>query len=40
MGEFVPSPRIQVVEEGLESVEKWFDKLKKGASGVKLVVEV
>ena len=39
-GEFVPSPKIQVVEGGLESVKKGLDELKKGVSGVKLVLEV
>ena len=38
--EFVPSPRIQVVEGGLESAQKALDILKKGVSGVKLVLEV
>ncbi|MCJ1264615.1 hypothetical protein MMC22_004489 [Lobaria immixta] len=39
-GEFVPSPRIQVVEGGLESAQKALDELKSGVSGVKLVLEV
>jgi NADPH:quinone reductase-like Zn-dependent oxidoreductase len=39
-GEFVPSPKIQVVEGGLESAQKALDELKKGVSGVKLVLEV
>ena len=39
-GEFVPSPKVQVVGRGLESVQKGLDELKKGVSGVKLVVEV
>jgi hypothetical protein len=39
-GEFVPSPKIQVVEGGLESVNEGLDELKKGVSGVKLVLEV
>jgi len=39
-GEFVPSPKIQVVEGGLESVNKALDELKKGVSGTKLVLEV
>ncbi len=39
-GEYVPSPRIQVVEGGLESTQKALDHLKKGVSGVKLVLEV
>ncbi|KAI9801725.1 MAG: hypothetical protein M1833_002407 [Piccolia ochrophora] len=39
-GDFVPSPRIQVVEGGLESAQKGLDELKQGVSGVKLVLEV
>jgi NADPH:quinone reductase-like Zn-dependent oxidoreductase len=39
-GEFVPSPRIQVVDGGLESANKALDVLKKGVSGLKLVLEV
>lgn len=39
-GEFVPAPRVQVVEGGLESINKGLDELKKGVSGVKLVLEV
>lgn len=39
-GEFVPSPKIQVVEGGLESAQKGLEKLKKGVNGVKLVLEV
>jgi NADPH:quinone reductase-like Zn-dependent oxidoreductase len=39
-GEFVPSPKIQVIEGGLESVQKGVDEWKKGVSGVKLVLEV
>lgn len=39
-GEFVPSPRIQVVKGGLKSAQKGLDELKKGVSGVKLVLEV
>lgn len=38
--EFVPSPKIQVVEGGLESAQKALDKLKAGVSGVKLVLEL
>lgn len=38
--EYVPSPRIQVVEGGLQSAQKALDELKKGVSGVKLVLEV
>lgn len=39
-GEFVPSPKVQVVEGGLESAQKGLDELKKGVSGMKLVLEV
>ncbi|KAF7871684.1 hypothetical protein EAF04_003791 [Stromatinia cepivora] len=39
-GEFVPSPRIKVVDGGLESANKALDELKGGVSGVKLVLEV
>ena len=39
-GEFVPSSKIQVVEGGLEGANKGLDELKKGVSGVKLVLEV
>ncbi|KAL9128813.1 MAG: hypothetical protein Q9217_002594 [Psora testacea] len=39
-GEFVPSPKIQVVEGGLPAAQKGLDELKNGVSGVKLVLEV
>ena len=39
-GEFVPSPKVKVVEGGLEAVHKGLDELKGGVSGVKLVLEV
>ncbi|MCJ1363200.1 hypothetical protein MMC16_002307 [Acarospora aff. strigata] len=39
-GEFVPSPKIQVVAGGLESAQRGLDELKMGVSGVKLVLEV
>jgi NADPH:quinone reductase-like Zn-dependent oxidoreductase len=39
-GKLVPSPRIQVVEGGLESANKALDELKAGVSGVKLVLEL
>lgn len=39
-GGFVPSPKVKVVEGGLESIDKGLDELKKGVSGVKLVIEV
>ncbi|OQD73361.1 hypothetical protein PENDEC_c015G04747 [Penicillium decumbens] len=39
-GQLVPSPRIQVVEGGLESANKALDELKAGVSGVKLVLEL
>ena len=38
--EYVPSPRIQVIEGGLQSAQKALDELRKGVSGVKLVLEV
>ncbi len=39
-GEFVPSPKVQLVEGGLEAANEALDELKKGVSGVKLVLEV
>lgn len=39
-GEFVPSPKVQVVDGGLGSANKALDELKKGVSGVKPVLEV
>jgi NADPH:quinone reductase-like Zn-dependent oxidoreductase len=39
-GEFVPSPKIQVVPGGLEALNDALDILKKGVSGVKIVLEV
>jgi NADPH:quinone reductase-like Zn-dependent oxidoreductase len=39
-GEFVPSPKIRVIEGGLASLNKGLDELKMGVSGVKLVLEV
>lgn len=39
-GEFVPSPKIKVIEGGLNSAQKALDELKEGVSGVKLVLEV
>ncbi|KAF2141106.1 uncharacterized protein K452DRAFT_288480 [Aplosporella prunicola CBS 121167] len=38
-GQFIPSPKIQIVGKGLGSVQEGLDVLKKGVSGVKLVVE-
>lgn len=38
-GEFVPSPKIQVVEGGLASANKALDEW-KGVSGTKIVVEI
>ena len=38
--EFVPSAKIRLVEGGLHSANKALDELKKGVSGVKLVLEV
>lgn len=39
-GEYIPSPKVTVVEGGLEGLNEALDKLKKGVSGTKLVVEV
>ena len=39
-GQYVPSPKVKVVEGGLESINKGLDELKKGVSGVKLVLEL
>lgn len=39
-GEFVPSPRVGVVDGGLEAASKALDELREGVSGVKLVLEV
>jgi NADPH:quinone reductase-like Zn-dependent oxidoreductase len=39
-GEFVPSPKVRVVEGGLEAANKALDELKEGVSGLKLVLEV
>ncbi|KAJ1531181.1 hypothetical protein HK096_007812, partial [Nowakowskiella sp. JEL0078] len=39
-GEFVPSPKTIVISKGLESIQESLNDLKKGVSGVKLVVEV
>lgn len=39
-GEFVPSPKVKVVEGGLQSINKGLDELRGGVSGVKLVLEV
>ncbi len=39
-GEFVPSPKIQVVAGGLEAAQEALNVLKKGVSGMKLVLEV
>ncbi|KAK0638050.1 Dehydrogenase azaJ [Lasiodiplodia hormozganensis] len=38
--EFVPSPKVKVVEGGLNSVQAALDELKAGVSGVKLVLQV
>lgn len=38
--EIVPSPKIQMIEGGLESTNEGLDQLKKGVSGLKLVLEV
>lgn len=39
-GQVVVSPKIKVVEGGLESADKALDELKAGVSGVKLVLEL
>ncbi|KAK8187773.1 chaperonin 10-like protein [Phyllosticta capitalensis] len=39
-GEFVPSPKVRVVEGGLEAANDALDILKEGVSGEKLVLEV
>ncbi len=39
-GEFVPSPKIRVLEGGLEAANMGLDEWKKGVSGEKLVLEV
>lgn len=39
-GEYVPSPKIRVLDGGLEAINGGLDELKKGVSGEKLVIEV
>lgn len=39
-GGFVPSPKVKVVEGGLEGANAGLDELRGGVSGVKLVLEV
>jgi NADPH:quinone reductase-like Zn-dependent oxidoreductase len=39
-GEYVPSPRIKVVDGGFKGLDKGLDELAAGVSGVKLVLEV
>ena len=39
-GAIVPSPKAQVIGKGLEALNPGLDELKKGVSGVKLVVEL
>ena len=39
-GEYVPSPKVQVIDGGLESINKALDVLKGGVSGVKIVLEI
>ena len=39
-GEFGPSPKIKVVDGGMESANKGLDELKNGVSGMKLLLEV
>jgi hypothetical protein len=38
-GEFVPSPKVQVIGKGLWTINNGIDVLKAGLSGVNLVVE-
>ena len=38
--EFRPSPRIRIVDGGLDSANDGLDELKKGVSGEKLVIRV
>jgi NADPH:quinone reductase-like Zn-dependent oxidoreductase len=35
-----PSPKVTIVDGGIEAVQKAFDKLKRGVSGTKLVVKL
>ena len=39
-GEFLPSPKVKVIEGGLEGINKGLEELKGGVSGVKLAVEI
>lgn len=39
-GEYVPSPKVKVMEGGLQGANKALDELAKGVSGEKLVLEV
>ena len=39
-GEFVPSPKTEVIDGGLQSINKGLDVLRGGVSGVKLVHEI
>ena len=39
-GEIVPSPKVKVIPNGLNGIQNGLDELKKGVSGVKLVVEI
>ena len=39
-GEYVPRQWVKVLEGGLGAVQAGLDELKRGVSGVKLVVEV
>lgn len=39
-GAFVPSPKIEMIAGGLESINDGLDKLKQGVSGTKLVLDI
>ncbi|KAK8152440.1 hypothetical protein BC567DRAFT_238930 [Phyllosticta citribraziliensis] len=39
-GQFVPSPKLRVIDGGLHSVNQALDTLKNGVSGEKLVLEI
>ena len=39
-GEFVPSPKVQLVDGGLEALDNALNELKNGVSGKKIVIEI
>lgn len=39
-GEYVPSPKVELVDGGLGSLNKGLDQLRAGMSGAKIVLEV